>query len=474
MKVLRSTLVAAVALVGAACGDKVTVQGPVDTTTAKVNSVTVSPSAATLNVGQTVTLTAVVDASNGAATTVTWASAAANVTVSAAGAVTAVSATPGVAVCATSTVDAGKKGCASIIVSAAPATIPATVSIQSITLNAGGLNAPVNPAAVAGVIDVRANIAPGTETVNKVVVQVGAVRADSQTFSAAQSAELRYAAEAATANQSAFPPILFTINTAKFNATTGVPTWLNGNNTVSILLFVTGNTAARSTATYQTPLTFANADTYVATVATTGTTANVNNASGFRYDRGGIAATVLPVSYSGRVVASGTLLFGSAACDANGTGQRSIALTAPAAGSTTWSATLPQTVPSGGATANTVSNYEFTNNGICTLNAVGETIAVTAVDANGDALFSAAAPVNVNALSSIRLDNKAPQGGNPALMQNPNRRGNGWINGSVNLVGTNVTAGTAISATSNNLNIRPATAACAGGTAAREDRKSVV
>ena len=47
MKVLRSTLVAAVAILAAACGDKVNVVGPSTAdTTPKVNSVTVSPSRA--------------------------------------------------------------------------------------------------------------------------------------------------------------------------------------------------------------------------------------------------------------------------------------------------------------------------------------------------------------------------------------------------------------------------------------------
>ena len=155
MKVLRSTLVAAVAILAAACGDKVNVVGPSTAdTTPKVNSVTVSPSTATMSIGQTVSFTAAVDVSNGAATTVTWSSSdASKVSVSTAGVATAVAATPGVAVCAASTVDANKKGCASVAVSAAAQTVPATVSIQSITLNGAGLNNPVNPGAVAGSID---------------------------------------------------------------------------------------------------------------------------------------------------------------------------------------------------------------------------------------------------------------------------------------------------------------------------------
>jgi len=455
MKVLRSTLVAAVAILAAACGDKVNVVGPSTAdTTPKVNSVTVSPSTATMTVGQTVNFTAAVDVSNGAAQTVTWSSSDANsVSVSTTGVASAKAATAGVAICATSTVDAKKMGCASVAVSAAAQTVPATVSIQSITLNGAGLNNPVNPGAVAGSIDVRANVAAGTETVTKIVVLVGTTRADSQTFSAAQAASLRYASDLAIAEQSAFPPVLFTINTAKYNTTTGAAAWVNGNYNIAIQLYTSGSaTAARSTATYQTPLTFANADTYVATVATSGTTANALNAAGFRYDRGSLSVTATPVIYSGNTVAAMAIAFGSAACDGNGTGVRTIAGTAPAAGASAWTATLPATIPTGGVIANTVNNYEFTSN--CGSNAIGETIAVTATNGAGDALFTAAAPANVNALTSLRLDNRAPTV--PTLVQNPNLRQNGWINASVGLNSLNT------GATSNGVMV---TGANAGGSA---------
>src|SRR5262245_11609826 len=110
MKVFRSTLVAAAAVFAAACGDKVEIVQPSNQNTATVNSVTVSPASVVMTVGQTVTFQAVVDVSNGAATTVTWSPSAGAVSVTAAGVATANSATPGVAVCATSTADANKKG----------------------------------------------------------------------------------------------------------------------------------------------------------------------------------------------------------------------------------------------------------------------------------------------------------------------------------------------------------------------------
>ena len=152
MKVLRFSLVAAAAVFAAACGDKVNVVGP-DTTptptpTPDVTSVTVAPATATMSVGETVNMTASVTAINGAAATVTWSSSdATKASVDANGKVTAIAATPGVAICATSTVKSDRKGCASVVVQAATTVVPATISISSITTG-GNLNTQIGRAHV--------------------------------------------------------------------------------------------------------------------------------------------------------------------------------------------------------------------------------------------------------------------------------------------------------------------------------------
>ena len=199
MRIVRSSLfTVAVAFAAAACGDKVTVAGPAVTTTttavSKVNSVAVAPVSATMNIGDKITLIPSVNADAGLATTVTWSSSdATKASVDGSGVVTAVAATPGVAVCATSTVDTGKKGCASIIVTSAPISIPATVSIAGITQT--NLNTPVDPSNTNGLINVQANINTGNATVQRVVLVVDGQRVDSQVISAAQSAALRSAAD---------------------------------------------------------------------------------------------------------------------------------------------------------------------------------------------------------------------------------------------------------------------------------------
>jgi uncharacterized protein YjdB len=71
----RSTLLVAGAALLAACGDKVTVSQYTPPTPDKVvHSVSVAPATATLTVGQSITLTAAVNADAGVATTVTWSS----------------------------------------------------------------------------------------------------------------------------------------------------------------------------------------------------------------------------------------------------------------------------------------------------------------------------------------------------------------------------------------------------------------
>jgi hypothetical protein len=458
MKVLRSTLVIGVAAFAAACGDKVTVAGPsTPDTTPKVNSVTVTPGTATMSVGATVSFTAAVDVSNGAATTVTWSSSdASKVSVTAAGVATAVAATPGVAICATSTADANKKGCASVVVSAVT-NVPATVSIQSITNN-GTNNVTSNPAAIVGAIDVRLNINPGSQTISRVDLKLGSTVVYTQTFTAAQAAALRYAADEAAATQSTFPQILATVNTAACgttpavcSATSATPSFTNGTYALSAQLF--SGTSAAATATTQTNLTLANADTWIWAPATgstaqgtSGTTANATNATGFRYDRGGLTLNVVTVSYSGVAMTGGTMTFGSA-CDASGTGARTVTLTGT---SSPFTATFSATAA---AAATNVTNYEF-DAGLCALNATGETPTVTGTNANGDALFTAAAPANAGAVTGLRLDNRAPL--NPTLIQNPNGRANGWVNAAIALTTNNT------GATSNGVMVAPAAqAGCA-------------
>ncbi|MHB0963755.1 MAG: beta strand repeat-containing protein [Gemmatimonadaceae bacterium] len=433
MNFSRKTILVVGAALLAACGDKVTVTDYKPTpTTPKVNFVEVTPATATVSTGASITFTAAVNADAGLATTVTWSASAGAVT--AAGVFTApATANPGISVCATSTVDTGKKGCATVVVSPPAATFPATVSIASITT--GALNVPVNPLAVAGQMDVTLNINPGTQTISKVELLVGGVVAGSQTFTAAQSAALRYAADEALAAQTTFPQVVFSVNTAAFNATTGAPTYLNGSQAVQAKVYTTASgTSTAASASVTQNLVFANVNAFAITTTVGGTTATANNAAGYRYTKGDLSVAVLPISYSGQVLAAGTVTFGTLACNNNAV-QPSKALTAPAAGAYAWTGAWTNSGTDGSA-AN-VRNYEFNSVACPAAYLTGETVAIAAAqDANGNPFTTTALPIAGGA--GFRIDNRPPNAeaafvvGNTIV--NPNGRALSWVNDAVSFV----------------------------------------
>ncbi|MBM4193356.1 MAG: hypothetical protein FJ202_03115 [Gemmatimonadetes bacterium] len=437
MKVLRSTFVAAVAVLAAACGDKVEIVQPAPASaTPTVNSVSVSPATATMSIGQTVNFTAVVGVSNNAGTTVTWSSSdAAKVSVSTTGTATAVAATPGVAICATSTVDATKKGCASVAVTAAATVVPAQVSVASITVT-GNTNTTVNPAAVAGNIDVRLNVNPGTQTPQRLVLIVGGVRQDSQVFTAAQAAALRAAADEAAETQATFPQILFSVNTAAYNTATGVPRWTNTNQSVSAQLYVSGSTSAAATATAQQNLTFANANGFHVTLSGGNTAVD---AAGYRWNgNGSLTVTAVPVMYTATTLGTVSAALGAnGACTALGTASSSSTATA-------------------GVYTITLALAGLQSAATCATTAPNMPV-ITATNSGGDNV-TLATNGTVNTQVGVRWDNVTPvavtgstfagaAAGNAVILRintNPNGRGGGWINDGV------VFNGSATSATSNN------------------------
>ncbi|MCX5760837.1 MAG: hypothetical protein NTW72_04930 [Gemmatimonadetes bacterium] len=442
----RKMIVIVGAALLAACGDKVTVAGPTTTTltptpaVAKINSVDVAPATATISAGQSITFTAAVNADAGVTSAIAWSSSVSAVTVSSAGVVTttAASATPGAAICATATAGTQSvKGCATLVVTAVPTIVPATVSIQSIT--AGGLNTPVNPAAVANQMDVTLNVNPGNQVITKVELLVGGAVAGTQTFTAAQSAALRFAADEAVAAQTTFPQIVFSVNTAAFNSATGAATWSNGTQTVSARLFTSaGGTATAATASAAQTLTFANVNTFTTAITVGGTTASVNNAAGYTYKKGDVIISVIPVSYNGAVLASMNVNFGAGVCN-TGTAPalRTKGLTAPAAGAQAWTATFAGT---GTAAASNISGYSF--NPACGAIATGEGVQITtAQDATGANFTSTALPLNIG--SQFRMDNLAPSA--PALTMTVGRRNLSWVNDLVQF--NDLTANTGIVST---------------------------
>ena len=470
MRVLRSSLfVAATAIIAAACGDKINLPTgnnttTTTTTTAKINSVLVTPSTATITSGQAVAMTASVNADAGLTPTIAWttssaASASLSATSGASVTVTGGTASPGVAICAIASGGTGVAqvtNCATVVVQPASTVVPAVLQIASVTTQAGGLNFPVAtpPGVMAGQVNVSVNLNPGTEKMDSVVVLLNGKVAATQLFSSAQAAALRSAANAATADQALQSTLVFAVNTAAYNATTGAPTFLNGTaNFVVVGYGKQGSTAATNSVTSQAYL-LGNLDAWiVAQTLTGGKTAN--SATGFAWASGAVSVTAIPVLYSGLTIGTASINYGTAACDASTSGQRTAVATAPAAGSFAWTATFANASQAGpnSAGANpvaasklgTVNSYEFNPAACAAANAAGGQGAAV-----GAAQYSTtnSAPVGFALGSTIpvaRLDNRGP--GTPTLVQNPRIRQNGWINGAVGVLAVN----TGSSATANNL-----------------------
>ena len=394
-----------------------------------VTGVSVVPATATINSGGTQQFTASVAGSGGATNTFTWASGdAAIASVDANGKATAVAASGSVAICATSTQVTSQRGCAQLTIVAPTPLTPATVAINSVTQNAVAGSPTVNPAAVVGNVDVTVNYNSGSYIVNKVELWFGGQLAGTQTLTVPQAMALRYASEQAAAGQAASPQIVFTINTAAFNATTGAPTWTNGAQALQAKLYTTVSGTSAATASASLNETLANVNTFSASSSVANATA-ANSATGYTYTKGDLTISVIPISYTGAVFTSGTVTFGTGGatgCDANLTAQRTLALTAPAAGAAAWTATF---AAGAAAAAGNLTSYEFNNAGVtCPAGSLntGERFAVTvAQDATGASW--ATLPIAVG--SFYRIDNKAPSA--PALTMTVGRRNASWVNDAV-------------------------------------------
>lgn len=411
----------------------------VSTSTQTVTAVTVTPSNATITRpatgSTTLQLSAAVTGTNNPSQTVTWSVATpglgTSVTVSNTGLVTVTSAAAGgtvnISACSTVTGFTNVCGFAAITIA-----IPAPTTIQITSITTGATFIPVNINNVVGQIEFSITMDPGANSVQGVDVLIDGVVAATQNFSALQweTARAKALAERASGNESANVLLVLSVNTAEYDCIkqgstvcTGATTYKNGARAVSARARIANLTPV---ATNVQTLIFNNANgIHVKSFTTTGTTANALSVAGLRYDRGALTGTIVPVIFNaGQTMvanAGTTVTFGNAGCDASGIGPRTLALTAPTSGSD-WTFTFSQTAAAG---PTNVTNYEF--NGCVAFNAIGESLYFAAVDNNGDQLFPPGiAPINVNALTSLRLDNRAP--GAPTFMANPNLRQNGWIN----------------------------------------------
>ena len=302
-----------------------------------------------------------------------------------------------------------------------PPSTPATISIRSITT--GNLNTPVLLNNVQGQIDVTLNLDAGTQTVSNVQVLIDGAVACQQGFSAIS---------AAAANQTELDviPVVCSINTAAFNPTTGVATYLNGARLLTAKVNLVGSAPV---ATPSTTLIFNNTSIIAITASVTGTSAN--SASGILWQTGDLVATALPVIY------------------------------------TAGSPTIQQIVltPTGGLSAKTLTAAPFTAtwakatsiaSGGAGSKSGGIELFGLVVNANST-VGGAVGPVGTS--NAINFDTKGPPA--PTFVANPNSRQNGWINAAVGLAAVNGSSAFpgVPSATDNDWLVNPSTPPCTTG-----------
>ena len=436
-RVVRSTLVGLLTIAGlTACGDKITVPPP--TTAAPdnvVRQVVVSPQSVNLNVGQSVTLAASVDAGAGVTNrTVTWTSSDATVaSVTAAGVVKGEKA--GVAtITAASVADPNVKG-AAVITVGGQGTLPPQVLITGLTQ--GGTNMPINIAAAAGQIDVVLDVQTNGSTLRSVSATMtcpgSTTMTQTQGVAGAAGSD---AAESAIPVVLSFPTNAFTINASNV----GVPTLRNGSCSISASATTGAAGAPPQTATTTTQLTLANASGIVFRNSFTAipnaegitpTTTQANDQFGLPWRSGSVTVLAIPVLYgnidgTAQTLASVTLTLPGA----SNTG--TVTLTA-APFSQTWSANAnsgPRVVQSIATCAPGAANCAVTGFEVNGQTPLPVTPVAQAVDGNGNNIPLITLPGGT--ATSFRLDNQSPQA--PLMFNIPGRQSS-WVNASYTFTG---------------------------------------
>ena len=370
-RVVRLSLAGLLAFAGAgltACGDKVTLPPP-----AAFHTVTVSPPAASVAVGGTTQLAASVNAGPGATNrTVQWTSSdATTASVDQTGKVTGVKG-GSVTIIAKWVVDPTISGVASITVTGSG--FP-TATISSIVQTSGGTSSAADLSNAKGQLDITLNVDPNGQIIKTVTATI---TCGTKTKSASQT----ISDVAPSGVNASAVPITLSINTAAFNATTGVPDLNNGACGLSAVV-TTGT--GRETATNSTPLTLNNTDVVI--VKTTNSGNSAADVNGAFWKSGNVTVAATPVLYSGTTIASAAITLPGATTPT----QTGVPLTAGVA-SATWSATA--TI---GASVKDV-----------TLGTSAAPInpTVSFVDSQGNVLTPAQA--NAVSESNIRVDNQAP------------------------------------------------------------------
>jgi len=198
-----------------------------------------------------------------------------------------------------------------------------------------GQSVPANIDALAGQVDVFVKVDPGEEILQEVSVRL-AVGDDTMARTHVLGDRVARVATDASANL-----LVFTLNTALFNATTGVPTLHNGPLTISATGTSTTGTTLLATSTAACQLNNADAvvlaETFAAYTDADGrpTSTSTTDAEGRNWKRGSVTVAVLPILYSGRQMVGGSIAISIPGAN----GVALIRPIAPGAVTATWSAT---------------------------------------------------------------------------------------------------------------------------------------
>jgi hypothetical protein len=392
-KVSRTLLLAGVMAFGTltvACGgDTVVTPTPV---VDAVQSVTVSPSNASINVGATITLASNVTSTGNAAKTVTWTSSSSAIaTVDATGKVTGVSAGTATII-ATSTADASKSAAAAILVNPTAPVAQPSVAIASVTQN----GAAVNLSNANGQIDIAVNNSGGG--------QIDVYLSTSCSTNTISASDVPAATQQTTSAQPG--TVVLSVNTAAVTAS-NAPRFPNGNYCIKARL-TSGTTVVVATNT--TPITLNNANQFKATTAFTsitgGPTSAVSSLNGLNYNQGTLTVTLNPIVFtssspitliSGYLTRNGQIANAAPAPPVNAV-FTNVAVTAGVA-----NIVFTDTV---GAVAPAAGNRSLRG---YTSTPAGDTLYITsATDAAGNPITVTGGLVAVSTGSGIRIDNDSP------------------------------------------------------------------
>ena len=390
----RSSLLGLATLtVLAACGDGST------TPTASVRGVAVTPNPATVTAGQSITLTATVDAASGVAQTVTWASSDATIAaVDATGRVTGIQA-GNVTVVATSTADVSRKGAAAITVRS-PGGVPA-VTIAAIKQRNGPTSSPADLNNAFGQLDVLVNV----ETNGQTLKTVGATMMCPNNKTKTVSKDVSDLTPAA--------PVTLSFNTLA--QTNGVPELING--ACSLVATATTVSDVQGT-TNTTAFTLNNTDGVV--VTTTNSGASATDAHSQVWKSGNITVTATPVLYSGRALSTVAITLPGA--------NVSTQVVTPAAGGAmaTWSATAT----SGPNVSQLTLGGDLGASGL----RKGVHPTVTLHDAQGNNV-PAVQQINPLSESDVLIDNQSPVAPSNADLSKTALANHNWVTASYTFTG---------------------------------------